>query len=187
MKIYTKTGDKGETSLIYGERVAKDDARVEAYGTCDEANSLIGLALVDVPRDERWDDFLETLRRVQTTLFHVGSELATPSGKKAPRSLAEEDVLFLENKIDQWNASLPPLFRFVLPGGGKVGATLHVARTVVRRAERKAISIGRKEPIHPLVIQYLNRLSDLLYVAARYANVQMGQAEQELQEERKGE
>lgn len=187
MKIYTKTGDKGETSLIYGERVLKDDARVEAYGTCDEANSLIGLAMVAIPKEEKWKDFLKTFHLIQTKLFHVGAELATPKGRKVAWPITEDDVLYLEKKIDQWDKSLESLANFVLPGGSQAGATLHLARAVVRRAERKTIAINRNEEVNPIVIQYLNRLSDLLFVAARYANDQLGQAEPNLHEERSGE
>src|SRR5699024_10066184 len=149
MKIYTKTGDQGETSLIYGQRVLKSDERVEAYGTCDEANSWIGLALAEIPDEEPWLDFLNTFHLIQTKIFHVGSELATPRGKKVAWPITIEDVLFLEQRIDQWESSLEPLAHFVLPGGSRAGATLHVARTVVRRAERKAILIGETDQVNP--------------------------------------
>lgn len=185
MKIYTKSGDKGETSLVYGLRVPKNSDRVEAYGTCDEANSFIGLALSDIPNEGKWKDLLEIFHIVQTKLFHVGSELATPNGKKVAWPISNVDVSYLEEKIDQWDAGLDPLTTFVLPGGSKAGATLHVARTVVRRAERMAITIRQEEDVNPIVIQYLNRLSDFLFVAARYVNRELGRIEPNLHEEKK--
>ncbi|RKD21012.1 ATP:cob(I)alamin adenosyltransferase [Ammoniphilus oxalaticus] len=182
MKIYTKSGDKGETSLVYGQRVPKDNERVEAYGACDEANSFIGVAMAEIPTEGRWGHFQKAFHVIQTKLFHVGAELSTPSGKKVTWPITAEDVLFLEQKIDQWELSLEPLSKFILPGGSKAGAMLHVARTVVRRAERRAISIGRMEEVNPIVIQYLNRLSDLLFIAARYVNCQLGKPEPTLHE-----
>src|SRR5699024_4993451 len=130
-----------------------------------------------------WLDFLNTFHLIQTKIFHVGSELATPRGKKVAWPITIEDVLFLEQRIDQWESSLEPLAHFVLPGGSRAGATLHVARTVVRRAERKAILIGETDQVNPVVIQYLNRLSDCLFIAARYVNRQFGQIEPALHEE----
>ncbi|WP_349409509.1 cob(I)yrinic acid a,c-diamide adenosyltransferase [Pseudalkalibacillus sp. SCS-8] len=182
MKIYTKTGDKGTTSLVYGDRVQKNDPRVEAYGTCDEANSMIGLAISHLQANDReWKvEFEKTLRRVQTVLFHVGAELATPAGKKVGWTLEESDISFLEQAIDRWDEKLTPLKQFVLPGGSAAASALHVARTVSRRAERQAVAI---EKVNPLVLSYLNRLSDFLFVAARYANHQMEVAEPILHEE----
>lgn len=182
MKIYTRTGDKGTTSLIYGVRVAKNDPRVEAYGTCDEANSMIGLALSFL-RDESFvgkEEFLLAFHQVQTLLFHVGSELATPEGKGVKWSLSKNHVQQLEEWIDQWDAELPPLTNFILPGGHPAGAALHTARTIVRRAERCAISLAN---INPTVIAYLNRLSDFLFVAARYINYKLGEEEKILHSE----
>ncbi|MFC4319852.1 cob(I)yrinic acid a,c-diamide adenosyltransferase [Litchfieldia salsa] len=177
MKIYTKTGDKGKTSLVYGDRVSKSDIRVEAYGTCDEANSFIGLALSHLKKSgefENKEKVLEVFHKVQTDLFHVGAELATPTGKEVKWSLKAEDIVFLEQTIDQWDQELPQLMNFILPGGSEAGATLHIARTVVRRAER----IGVEVPdINPDVISYLNRLSDFLFVAARYVNYKVGTEE----------
>ncbi|MHC0039085.1 cob(I)yrinic acid a,c-diamide adenosyltransferase [Pseudoneobacillus sp. C159] len=180
MKIYTKTGDKGTTSLIYGQRVAKNDQRVEAYGSCDETNSMIGLALsylknVDF---EGKADFLQIFAKIQTTLFHVGAELATPAGKEVKWKLKAEDISELESHIDEWDTNLPMLMNFILPSGHPSGAALHVARTVVRRAERNAVAIG--EEVNPLVLSYLNRLSDLLFVAARYVNAKLGEPENTL-------
>ncbi|WP_456276699.1 cob(I)yrinic acid a,c-diamide adenosyltransferase [Bacillus sp. AK128] len=169
MKIYTKSGDKGTTSLVYGQRVAKHDIRVEAYGTCDEANSLLGIALSHMKEidSNEYKEMKDALKRIQTTLFHVGAELATPEGKEVKWKVEEQDVNWLEERIDHWSEKLPPLTNFILPGGSVAGATLHLARTVVRRAERRAVVI---EGVNPLVLSYLNRLSDLLFVAGRYVN-----------------
>ncbi|TCT17931.1 cob(I)alamin adenosyltransferase [Melghiribacillus thermohalophilus] len=175
MRIYTRSGDKGTTSLIYGDRVAKNHARVEAYGTCDEANSMIGLALSHIEKEdwETKEEFLEILRKVQTILFHVGAELATPKGKDVTWELKEEHVKELEKHIDEWDQHLPVLKNFILPSGHEGASCLHVARTIVRRAERTAVSLG-EELANPRVISYLNRLSDFLFVAARYVNQQLG-------------
>lgn len=177
MKIYTKSGDKGETSLVSGVRVPKYSPRVEAYGTCDEANSAIGVAMSFLLTLEEWKEFKEALHIIQTKLFHVGAELATPEGKKVGWPLQEEDVTFLEQNIDQMDQELPSLTNFILPGGHPAAASLHLARTVARRAERHAVEIGQHESINPLVIKYLNRLSDYLFVAARYVNHKLGTQE----------
>ncbi|MCM3726412.1 cob(I)yrinic acid a,c-diamide adenosyltransferase [Neobacillus cucumis] len=180
MKIYTKTGDKGTTSLIYGQRVAKNDIRVEAYGTCDETNSMIGLALSYLKNENfQGKEIIENVyHKIQTTLFHVGAELATPTGKEVKWKLASSDIELLEQQIDDWDTTLPGLSNFILPGGHPAGAAFHMARTIVRRAERCAVSLG--EEVNPLVLAYLNRLSDLLFVTARYVNYQLGQNEQTL-------
>jgi cob(I)alamin adenosyltransferase len=180
MKIYTKTGDKGTTSLIYGQRVPKTDARVEAYGTCDETNSMIGLALSYLTEENfQGKEIIEELfHKIQTNLFHVGAELATPKGKEVKWSLTTSDIEEMEKQIDNWNESLPELTNFILPGGHSAGAAFHVARTIARRAERCAVELG--EEVNPLVLAYLNRLSDLLFVAARYVNNQLGYKEQGL-------
>ncbi|WP_102028951.1 cob(I)yrinic acid a,c-diamide adenosyltransferase [Salirhabdus sp. Marseille-P4669] len=178
MRIYTRSGDKGTTSLIYGERVAKNDNRVEAYGTCDEANSMIGLALSYVDGDwEKKEEFLAFFHRVQTILFHVGAELATPKGKEVMWKLKKEHIEELEQQIDEWDQELTPLKNFILPSGHKASAAFHVARTVTRRAERVAVSIEDDSESARLVRAYLNRLSDLLFVAARYVNVKIGGTE----------
>jgi cob(I)alamin adenosyltransferase len=181
MKIYTKTGDKGTTSLIYGQRVAKNDGRVEAYGSCDETNSMIGLALSYLKNTqfEEKSSFINIFNKIQTTLFHVGAELATPTGKEVKWKLRDEDIAELEKQIDEWDSVLPPLTNFILPGGHPVGAALHVARTVVRRAERSAVTLG--DEVNPLVLSYLNRLSDFLFVAARFVNAKLGEVETTLQ------
>ncbi|MEI3606426.1 cob(I)yrinic acid a,c-diamide adenosyltransferase [Pseudogracilibacillus sp. SE30717A] len=184
MRIYTRSGDKGTTSLVYGKRVPKNDLRVEAYGTCDEANSMIGLALSflsNVTWDEK-DVFLEKMYRVQTILFHVGAELSTPSDREVAWKLKEEHINELEKQIDEWSEDLPPLTQFILPSGNSTSSALHLARTVVRRAERMAVGV-QDELEDSLVISYLNRLSDYLFVAARYVNYQLKGEEIPLQVE----
>jgi cob(I)alamin adenosyltransferase len=183
MKIYTKTGDKGTTSLIYGLRVAKDDARVEAYGTCDEANSMIGLALsyLNGGNFSEKKQLESVYHKIQTNLFHVGAELATPKGKDVKWTVSQADVEELEKQIDEWDSDLSPLTNFILPGGHSAGAAFHVARTVVRRAERCAVSLG--DDINPVVLSYLNRLSDLLFVTARYVNTKLGFCEKTLHQD----
>lgn len=183
MKIYTKSGDKGETSLVSGQRVSKGSPRVEAYGTSDEANSMIGFVVVNLPQDEQYNELRKLFHIIQTKLFHIGSELATPSGKEVGWPIMNEDVTFLEENIDQLDAALPPLTNFVLPGGCPAGAALHVARTIVRRAERLAVTIRKEEKINPVVVTYLNRLSDFLFVAARYVNHRSGHPEPTLHQE----
>ena len=169
MKIYTRTGDAGETGLFGGARVEKDDARVEAYGTVDELNSCLGVARalgVSAQTDT-------ALLQIQHDLFTVGAELACVPGKEDKLRLAlvaEADVQRLERWIDDSEAPLEALKNFVLPGGSAGAAELHRARTVCRRAERRTLSAGRKSPIRPQVVIYLNRLSDLLFVLARYEN-----------------
>ncbi|MYL38361.1 cob(I)yrinic acid a,c-diamide adenosyltransferase [Halobacillus litoralis] len=175
MRIYTRSGDKGQTSLIYGQRVPKNDVRVEAYGTCDEANSTIGTALSHL-RKEDWTDkaaFMQTMEKIQTILFHVGAELATPKGKDVTWKLKQEHIDDLEQQIDSWDQDLAPLKNFILPSGHEASAALHLARTVVRRAERLAVTL-EEELNNPLVVSYLNRLSDFLFVAARYINKKLG-------------
>lgn len=169
MKIYTKTGDDGTTGLFGGARIEKDDPRVEAYGTVDELNSVIGVARAASPPEE----LREVLVRVQEDLFVIGAELATAPGKEAklPMGLVgDEDVRRLETEIDRAEAELAPLANFILPGGSPSGAALHHARTVCRRAERRVLEASRGAPVRPAVMVYLNRLSDFLFVAARRAN-----------------
>lgn len=184
MKIYTKTGDKGTTSLLYGQRVAKNDLRVEAYGTCDETNSMIGLALSYLNKENfQGKEIIEKVyHKIQTNLFHVGAELATPKGKEVKWSVVPSDIEDMEKQIDEWNDQLPELTNFILPGGHPAGAAFHVARTTARRAERCAVTIG--EDVNPLVLAYLNRLSDLLFVTARYVNHQLGAKELTLHSEK---
>jgi cob(I)alamin adenosyltransferase len=167
MKIYTKTGDAGETGLFAGARVRKDDARIEAYGTVDELNAALGLA-----RSERLPPEIEqTLERVQSELFSVGAELATPEPERHGTALVgEAHIGRLERAIDSLEAGLPPLKHFVLPAGCRGAALLHVARGVCRRAERRVVSLAAEAAISPRIIGYLNRLGDYLFVAARSAN-----------------
>ena len=179
MKIYTKGGDAGETSLFGGQRVRKDAARVEAYGAVDELNAILGLAAAEL-EDK---DLIERLRVIQASLFDLGGELATPDaeerqhrGKAMPR-VSEPDVAELESWIDRLEGELEPLRSFVLPGGARAAALLHLARTVCRRAERQVVSLSEKEAVQPVVLRYLNRLSDLLFVLARVVNRRSGVVE----------
>jgi cob(I)alamin adenosyltransferase len=172
-KIYTKTGDDGTTALGTKQRVSKDNPRVWGYGTIDELNSVIGLALAQglTPR------LAETLPRIQNELFHLGSELSFPpdEGKEfnIPRIEAKH-VQALEDLIDELNAQVGPLENFILPGGALGAATLQVARAVCRRAERWLVTLGRGEEVRAEAMAYINRLSDLLFVMARYENKQRG-------------
>ena len=169
MKIYTKTGDAGETGLFGGGRVSKDDPRVRAYGDVDEANAAIGFAGALEPAD--FESVL--LQTIQRDLFTIGAELATPDTAKVAKVGASE-VGALEDVIDRYEATLSPLKNFILPGGALKAAALHVARTVCRRAERSVVTLSRDQPINPVIIHYLNRLSDLLFVLARAVNKQAG-------------
>lgn len=168
MKIYTKTGDKGETSLFGGQRVSKDNARIDAYGTVDELNSILGLVRSDNVNAEI-DRILE---QVQNTLFVVGGDLATPRSaeKQSVRRIESVDAMTLEETIDSLENQLKPLHEFVLPGGLPTAARLHVARTVCRRAERAVVRLSRNQDVGEALTVYLNRLSDMLFVLARYAN-----------------
>src|SRR5699024_6074090 len=166
VRIYTRSGDEGTTSLVYGKRVDKNDVRVEAYGTCDEANSMIGFAL-SLLNDVEWEEkkqFLQEMHRVQTVLFHVGSEVSTPKERDVPWTLKQEHIDHLEHCIDEWNEKLPQLIQFILPSGHKASTALHVARTIVRRAERLVVQMKDELRQESLVIPYLNRLSDFLFV-----------------------
>lgn len=166
-KIYTKTGDQGQTSLGINERIFKDTPRIEAIGDVDEANAFIGWAQQYSP------EILSTLlSRIQNTLFDVGADLCVPENKKESGSLrvTQEQVQFIEMRIDEFNAHLPSLSSFILPGGTKAASAFHLARTVVRRAERRVVTLLQSESINPEILRYLNRLSDLLFVLARYTN-----------------
>jgi cob(I)alamin adenosyltransferase len=176
MKIYTKTGDGGETSLFGGGRVPKDDARVEAYGAVDELNAAVGVARSLSPDPQIEGD----LARIQSELFSVGAELATPHENKAHDAIPAVDAgwaLALEQRMDAWDEALPPLTSFVLPGGSRLAGALHVARATCRRAERRAVALSHIAAIDPAVVVYLNRLSDFLFEAARIANLRAGVAE----------
>ena len=175
MKIYTKTGDAGETGLYGGIRVPKDSMRIEACGTVDELNACIGAA-----RPQIQDEAINAiLRRIQNELFDIGANLATlethprAASMKIPSTLS----LDLEREIDRFEDQLPPLKNFVLPGGSAGGAAIHLARTVCRRAERCVVTLAKEEAVNPEVLIYLNRLSDLLFVLARVTNHRLGESE----------
>jgi len=158
-KIYTRTGDDGTTGLGDGSRIAKDSARVSAYGTVDEANSAIGVVLAaDLPAD-----ISALLTTVQHQMFDLGGELCIPGHA----AIFDADITALEQALDHHNAALPPLKDFILPGGGEAAARCHLARTIVRRAERETVTLGHHDSVRPQAIQYLNRLSDLLFVLSR--------------------
>ncbi|MFI4935044.1 MAG: cob(I)yrinic acid a,c-diamide adenosyltransferase [Caulobacterales bacterium] len=168
-RIYTRTGDGGATRLVGGAAVSKADLRVEAYGTVDEANAVIGLARLSTADDTTLDPILA---RIQNELFDLGADLATPAkdGEKPALRIVESQVTRLEREIDQLNGAMAPLASFVLPGGTPAATTLHLARTICRRAERVAVALAEREAVGPQTLKYLNRLSDLLFVAARFAN-----------------
>jgi cob(I)alamin adenosyltransferase len=174
MKIYTKTGDKGETSLFGGRRVWKNDTRINAYGTVDELNSVFGLILTEIKNEE----LKQIALSIQHELFIVGSDLATPNDKGNKGFLISRidasHTKRLEEIIDKYESQLPELRNFILPGGLKGAALLHNARTICRRAEREVISLARKEEINSELEIYLNRLSDLLFVLARFENFSNG-------------
>ena len=182
-KVYTRTGDKGFTKLVGGKKVAKDTARIEAYGTIDELNSVLGLVRVfndDLkdrqPAAQRLD---EIFRRLQNELFDLGSELATPPdfSYEGMFKVGEDEVKTLEKLIDELQKDLAPLNSFILPGGGKVSGFLHQARTVCRRAERAILRLSREEEIGPGPLQYVNRLSDLFFVLSRWVSKNLGEPE----------
>ena len=174
MKIYTKTGDKGETALYGGTRVSKASARVESYGTIDELNSFIGVAKSEV-NDET---VLNQLKKIQFDLFTLGSESATPTDKltlangksRLALMITDKEIEELENWMDDFEKELAPLQYFILPGGGRSATSLHVCRTVCRRAERSLVFLNESEEVRPEIIKYMNRLSDYLFVLARYVS-----------------
>jgi cob(I)alamin adenosyltransferase len=178
VKIYTKGGDAGETSLFDQTRVSKADGRVDAYGEVDELNACLGVARAHLPPG----DVTDALGAIQQDLFAVGAMLADPAERIAARMtkarVGEAEVLRLEGLIDRLEEELPPLRRFILPGGGVAGAALHLARTVCRRAERRVVALGH-DAVPPVTITYLNRLSDLLFVMARAVNHRQGVPEAE--------
>ena len=170
-KVYTLTGDKGMTSLVGGKRVSKDDLRVEAYGTIDELNAQMGLLAHNSKLDIKgMHDFVH---KIQNKLFNIGAYLATENTTPdAPIfGLTEADVRELEAKIDAMDAELPPMHGFILPGGSRLSALCDVCRTVTRRAERRVVSLSKEAAVNPLVIQYLNRLSDFFFIFARFNNI----------------
>lgn len=182
-KVYTRTGDSGETGLVGGKRVPKDSQRIEAYGTIDELNSIVGLARAF--NEERLDQndahrFVDlTLRQIQDELFDLGSELATPpdSYQEGMFRVGAREVKKLEQLIDECQRDLQPLKSFVLPGGGKIAAYLHQCRTVCRRAEREILRLSRAEDIGEWPLKYVNRLSDLFFVLSRWISKQTGEPE----------
>jgi cob(I)alamin adenosyltransferase len=184
-RIYTRTGDAGDTGLFGGRRVPKNDLRVAAYGAVDELNAVLGAARAANP-PERIAPVLDTL---QHYLFDVGSELATPPEAASPAKahasrVTAEWVAALEREIDRFEDALPPLRAFILPGGTPAAAALHLARTVARRAERDIITLAGREPVNPELLKFVNRLSDLLYVLARAANHDAGRPDVEWRQTR---
>jgi cob(I)alamin adenosyltransferase len=179
-RIYTKGGDQGETALAGGQRVPKDAVRIEAYGTVDELNAFIGLACVtcheDTAQAGRLGKLTEILRRVQHELFNLGSQLSTLPKDLHPKQarITSAEIEQLEREIDAMNEELPALRSFVLPGGTRLNAELHAARTICRRAERLTVALTRVEEAPPEAVKYLNRLSDALFVWSRWANHVLG-------------
>lgn len=169
-KIYTRRGDDGSTGLFGGPRVRKDDLRVAAYGDVDELNSALGVAREELPDD----DLRSFLDALQSELFTLGAELATPDASSAPKAvprITDAHVLRLEQEIDRLTGELPEMKSFILPGGSRAGAALHLCRTICRRGERKVVSLAESSPVSAQALAYLNRLSDLLFVMARAANL----------------
>lgn len=182
-KVYTRVGDGGETRLVGGQKVPKDDPRIESYGSVDELNAVVGIVRIEIVRSHppaAEAALLDSrLEQVSHDLFNLGSDLATRIEDRweGMRLMGADDVTRLEHEIDAMNEILPPLKEFILPGGGPVGAFLHQARTVCRRAERDVIRASRAEEINPDAIRYLNRLSDWLFVAGRWVAKAMGEPE----------
>jgi len=175
MKIYTKTGDKGETSLFTGQRVPKTDPFIEALGTVDECNSALGTAISFLPESSEIASVREQLEIIQHALFDVGAALATPRTRAATNKLEKtrfdrEEIEQLEKWIDKMEAELPPLHAFILPGGHPAGAALHLARSMCRRAERRVLPLYQEADVTDTVLIYLNRLSDYLFSVSRYVN-----------------
>ncbi len=171
MKIYTKTGDKGQTSLFGGKRISKDSSRIKAYGNIDELNAVLGICLSSKSNSE----IKKILKKIQHQLFIAGADLATPNQLNAPNQqktvrLQPEATIKIEKLIDRLQTKLPVLTNFILPGGSSLAAFLHLARTVCRRAEREITALQKEEKINRELLPFLNRLSDLLFVLARYAN-----------------
>ena len=170
MKIYTKTGDKGETSLFGGERVQKSEQRLNAYGTIDELNSFIGMAVVETADSE----VKEVLQKIQNQLFNLGADLATPETEKTKKlnvfRVDEKFYKFAEESIDKYETELDELKSFILPGGSECASILHVCRSICRRAEREIVELSNLEKVNKEVIVYVNRLSDLFFVLSRYEN-----------------
>ena len=168
MKIYTKTGDKGKTSLFDGSRVDKDDLRVECYGTLDELSSYIGLCSVHSKEDDK-----KILRDIQLKMFSVSAELATREEGKYKNVVVEDDITNLESLIDEYISKIDKVDAFIVPGTSVISANLHIARTICRRAERRIYSLSKVEKVNPLLLKYINRLSDLLYAIARFNETEL--------------
>ncbi|BCJ86106.1 cob(I)yrinic acid a,c-diamide adenosyltransferase [Effusibacillus dendaii] len=178
MSIYTRTGDKGKTALV-GDRRNKDDLRVEAYGTVDEANSFVGDALSALEESAfDFSDMIEVLDAVQQELFDTGSDLATV-GEVRPYKVSPEMVDRLEPLIDLYMSQAVPVKKFIIPGGSRISSKLHLCRTVTRRAERRVVALAHAEPINPECLRYLNRLSDLFFAMARAANARCNRPDRE--------
>ncbi len=178
-KVYTKTGDKGKTRLAGGQEVSKADQRIEAYGTVDELNSLLGIIAEKLSRHKEFKSLYEQMVKVQNELFNLGSQLSVLAEDRRENTpvIHPENVKRLETEIDVMNADLPMLTSFILPGGGEIAAWLHLARTVCRRAEREVIRLSWETALDGTEIPYLNRLSDWLFVAARYVTRKTGNSE----------
>ena len=178
-KVYTKGGDKGQTSLVGGDRVSKSSPRIESYGTVDELNAVLGLVRTSLEPSPAAADLLPIVTRVQNELFDLGAQLATPDADRRDRSphVSEREVAALEAEIDRFNDQLPALTSFILPGGGWVSSYFHLARTVCRRAERLVVALAAEEDLGDHAVVYLNRLSDALFVFGRWAAHTEGQSE----------
>ena len=178
-RIYTKTGDQGETSLVGGQRVPKNSLRLDAYGTVDELNAFLGMAHLSCQNDVRLAPLERILLRIQHELFNLGSILATMPADVRPKQprVTIAEIKQLESEIDEMNHSLPPLKSFVLPGGSRLNTELHACRTICRRAERITVHLFQQEPPTPHAVEYLNRLSDALFVFSRWANHTIGATE----------
>ncbi|HEY6164246.1 MAG TPA: cob(I)yrinic acid a,c-diamide adenosyltransferase [Nitrososphaeraceae archaeon] len=180
MKIYTKTGDKGETGLIGGKRIPKSDPRIISYGLIDELNSNVGLtiSLLNLKNNNLFSDLIDLLIKIQNDLFTIGSDLADPTYPienkyKIPRT-DEKMVLYLESEIDKFDKEVVPITFFILPGGSIESSILHVSRSIARRTETAVTALSKSQTINPAILIYLNRLSDLLFVAARLVNKRIG-------------
>lgn len=187
-KVYTRLGDRGTTSLIGGDEVAKDSNRIESYGTVDELGAVLGLLRAELswtpgragpPHPEERRELVGVLHRVQNDLFDLGNMLSAPErlADRVPNPVTDERIAWLEERMDAWNEGLPPLRSFILSGGGRFSALAHHARTVCRRGERRVVALGREETVAPEVLRYLNRLSDLLFVLARHLARVFGEEE----------
>jgi len=171
LKIYTKTGDKGDTGLIDGSRVSKSDLRIIAYGEVDEANSHIGLIITNIEKNSIFDDVRKILLNVQQDLFVLGAELANPNTLKDENMLVKREMIStIEKYIDNFESELAPISNFILPGGSIESSLLHICRTVVRRAETSAVALAKEQKINEEILTYLNRISDLFFVLARVTN-----------------